>query len=208
MYQILREMYTLTIDTTPFVHYHVSYWRPSVARLQYRIFLRPMGAPTGDIMNLPKRKINRLVGFDYSTPNAYFLTLCTNGKNKILWTDPNAAVDCPKNVPLTVVGKIVDECIRNIPARYPALTVDHFVIMPNHVHLLLQIHSDNNGKPLPSPTISTVMNQMKGAASKQVGCSIWQKGFYDHVIRDEKDYQDAWNYIEGNPGKWSEDELH
>ena len=48
---------------------------------------------------------------------------------------------------------------------------------------------------------------MKGAASKTVGFSLWQKGFYDHVIRNETDYLDIWNYIDGNPGRWEEDRL-
>jgi len=59
-----------------------------------------------------------------------------------------------------------------------------------------------------APTISTVVRLLKGAVSKQAGFSVWQKGFYDHVIRNDNDYQDIWNYIEGNPGKWEEDKLY
>lgn len=59
-----------------------------------------------------------------------------------------------------------------------------------------------------APTISTVVNQMKGIVSKKAGFSVWQKGFYDHVIRGERDYAAAWNYIEGNPVKWTEDKLY
>ena len=58
-----------------------------------------------------------------------------------------------------------------------------------------------------APTISSVINQFKGAASKGAGFSLWQKGFYDHVIRGEKDYQQLWLYIEGNPSSWMEDTL-
>jgi hypothetical protein len=58
-----------------------------------------------------------------------------------------------------------------------------------------------------APTISTVVRLMKGAVSKQAGWSVWQKGFYDHVIRGEQDYLDVWNYIDGNPGRWTEDRL-
>ncbi len=91
--------------------------------------------------------------------------------------------------------------------HYPAITVDHFVVMPNHIHLLLQINTDNDGRSMIAPTISTVIKQLKGVVSKQVGLAIWQKGFYDHVIRNEDDYLQVWNYIEGNPGKWLEDKL-
>ena len=59
-----------------------------------------------------------------------------------------------------------------------------------------------------APTISTVVRLMKGAVSKQAGFSVWQKGFYDHVVRSQRDYLDIWNYMEGNSGKWEEDVLY
>ena len=98
--------------------------------------------------------------------------------------------------------------MEEIPGRYPAITVDRYVIMPNHVHLLLQIHTDPDGRSMIAPTISVIMQQFKGIVTKKVGIPIWQKGFYDHVIRSEQDYLDVWNYIEGNPSKWTEDALY
>ena len=64
------------------------------------------------------------------------------------------------------------------------------------------------GRPMAACTISTVINRMKGIASKKVGFSVWQKGYYDHVIRNENDYLEIWKYIEGNPCKWAEDKLY
>ena len=64
-----------------------------------------------------------------------------------------------------------------------------------------------DGRPMAAPTISTVVNQMKGFVSKKAGFSVWQKGFYDHVIRGAQDYADVWNYIEGNPSRWMDDAL-
>ena len=159
-------------------------------------------------MELPKRKQNRLTEYDYSTPNAYFITVCTHNRKNLFWKDIEAAIDCPGNIPLTMLGMITNQVIHNIPNHYPAITVDHAVIMPNHIHLLLQIHTDADGRPLAAPTVSTVINQIKGVVSKKAGFSVWQKGFYDHVIRGEQDYRDIWNYIEGNPGKWAEDTLY
>ena len=159
-------------------------------------------------MELPKRKQNRLTEYDYSTTNAYFITICTEHRKNLFWSDVGAIIDRPKNVPLTNLGIIVRQSIEDIPKHYPVISVDHYVIMPNHVHLLLQIHSDSNGRSMIAPTISTVVRLMKGTVSKQAGFSIWQKGFYDHVIRNEGDYQDIWNYIEGNPSKWVEDKLY
>lgn len=140
-------------------------------------------------------------------PGAYFITVCTENRKNLFWMDARAITVGPENVPLTNLGAIVLQCILDIPKHYPAITVDHFVIMPNHIHLLLQIHTDDTGRSVIAPTISTVVRLMKGAVSKQAGFSVWQKGFYDHVIRNDQDYQEIWNYIEGNPSKWSEDKL-
>lgn len=149
-------------------------------------------------MELPKRKPNRLTEFSYDTPGAYFITVCTAQRGNVFWQDVGAIIDRPENVPLNQTGKIVDACIREIPKRYPDVSLDHYVVMPDHIHLLLQIHG---GRSMIAPTIGQVMKQMKGAASKNAGRSLWQKSYYDHVIRGESDYLDAWNYIEGNPGK-------
>jgi len=159
-------------------------------------------------MELPKRKQNRLTEYDYSTANAYFITVCTNNRKNLLWKDVGKSIDRPENIPLTNLGMTVKQVIHDIPKHYPAITVDHAVVMPNHIHLLLQINTDTDGRPLAAPTISTVINQTKGVVSKKAGFSIWQKGFYDHVIRSEQDYLDTWNYIEGNPSKWAEDKLY
>lgn len=158
-------------------------------------------------MELPKRKRNRLNEYDYSTPNAYFITICTENRRNLFWTDAGAIIGRPDNVPLTNLGMIARQSIEDIPNHYPAVSVNHSVIMPNHIHLLLQINTDSDGRPMAAPTISTVINQTKGVVSKKAGFSVWQKGFYDHVIRSEQDYLDIWNYIEGNPGKWTEDKL-
>ena len=159
-------------------------------------------------MELPKRKQNRLTEYDYSNPNAYFITICTKNRKNLFWEGVGAIIDRPESVPLTKIGMVVRRSIDNIPSHYPAITVDHAVIMPNHVHLLLQIHTNHDGRSMIAPTISTVVRLMKGTVSKQAGFSVWQKGFYDHVIRGERDYLDVWNYIDGNPGKWEEDKLY
>ena len=159
-------------------------------------------------MEFPKRKQNRLTEYDYSTPNAYFITICVEKRKNLFWTDVGAIIDRPKNVPLTALGRMVQRSITGIPLHYPAVSVDHYVIMPNHVHLLLQIHSDPDGRSMIAPTISTVVRLLKGTVSKYAGFSVWQKGFYDHVIRADADYLEIWNYIEGNPGRWTEDKLY
>ena len=72
--------------------------------------------------------------------------------------------------------------------------------MPNHIHMI--IHK-TNGKSLVSD-----IRSFKGLTTKKIGKSIWQNYYYDHIIRDEEDYLIKWNYIDSNPGKWSEDEYN
>ena len=156
-------------------------------------------------MALPHRKPNRLPYFDYSTPGAYFITVCTKDRKCVLGQIVGASIARPQTVQLSEYGRIVERAICEIPMHYPAISVDHYTVMPNHIHLLLQINTDENGCAMRSPTISIVVQQLKGAISKQIGRSIWQKLFHDHVIRREKDYLKIWEYIDNNPTRWRED---
>lgn len=106
-----------------------------------------------------------------------------------------------QNHRLTECGILTEKFILNIHTHYPAVTLDNYVIMPDHVHLLLQIHSDENGRPMVAPTVATIVQQLKGCISKQIGNSIWQKGFYDRVIRTDAEYREVWKYIDDNPRK-------
>ena len=105
------------------------------------------------------------------------------------------------------IGEVVEKAIENIPNIYKSISIDKYVIMPNHIHLVLVITNDH-GRAMRAPTIATVINQMKGYVSKQIGYSIWQKLFNDHIIRDESEYQRIWQYIDDNPVKWDENCYH
>ena len=80
------------------------------------------------------------------------------------------------------------------------------MIMPNHIHLLLRVCADELGRPMVAPTMSRVVQQMKGYVTKRIGHSIWQKLFFDHIIRNSKDYEEHVKYIYENPLKWQLDE--
>ena len=158
--------------------------------------------------NYPVRKKNRLTGFDYSSPNAYFITICTHQRQKLFWTAVGATIGRPPDLPLSPCGQVVRAAIETIPQRYPAYVLEHYVIMPNHIHLLLRIQADESGRPMVAPTVSTVVAQMKGAVTKQVGTNVWQKGFHDHVVRTTADFQEIWAYIDANPYRWETDSLY
>ena len=157
-------------------------------------------------MELPKRKPNRLKNYDYSLPGAYFITICTEGRRKTLCEIVGDGSPVPK-----LPGTIAEEFIKRIPARFPGVQVDHYVVMPNHVHLLLSFVWDN-GTGNPSPTLGDVIGWYKYQVTKRVnetaaetGKRFFQRSYHDHVIRGERDYQKIWNYVEGNPLKWADD---
>ena len=157
--------------------------------------------------DLPNRKAARLEKFDYSTPGAYFITVCTKDRRCLLWENVGATSGRPHDAVLSTVGQAVDRAIAGISTHYPAITVDKYAVMPNHIHILLRISSDKYGRPMVAPTISTVIQQMKGATSKQAGFPLWQKGFHDHIVRGYTDYREIWKYIDENPLKWNQDIL-
>lgn len=156
----------------------------------------------------PKRKQIRLREFDYNSNGTYFITFCTKDREQILSrVSVGTTIGRPPTVTLTQYGMIVDEAIRQIPDHYPAAFVDNYVIMPNHVHIILRLDC-GNGRAMLVPTISQIVQQMKGYVSKRIGHSVWQGRFYDHVIRNENDYRSIWEYIDNNPARWTEDEYY
>ena len=151
---------------------------------------------------LPKRKTIRIPDYDYSTPGAYFITICTFGREKLFWNDVGADIIRPQNLTLSATGKIAEQSILQIKDHYPNVQVDKYCIMPDHIHLILRIRSNCNGRMISAPTVSTVVGSMKRWISRQTGKPIWQKGFYDHGIRNQQDYDEIWQYIENNPLKY------
>ncbi len=160
-------------------------------------------------IEIPTRKPNRLKNYDYSTSGAYFITVCVKEKRPLLWR-AGAGDSRPQEKAqyLSEYGRLVETEIQKIETIYPGfVTLEKYVIMPNHIHMILLL-SDGcavGGRPKAAPTISRVLQQFKGAVSKRAGVPLWQKSFHDHVIRNGKDYRRIWQYIEENPLKWRED---
>ena len=163
---------------------------------------------------LPRRKPNRLNGYDYSQNGAYFVTICTRDRKNLFWRENVGADSIRPKTPvselLSEYGSIVERAILAIPEHYSGVAVDQYVIMPNHIHLILRISEPDSGcgRILSAPTLSIVVGQMKRHTAKQIGHPVWQKSFYDHVIRNETDYREIWDYIENNPRKWAEDRFY
>ncbi|MBO7250155.1 MAG: transposase [Clostridia bacterium] len=151
---------------------------------------------------LPKRKSTRIKNYDYSSPGAYFVTICTKTRENYFWENVGATTGRPQDIILSEHGKIVEEAINNIPIIYSSMSVEEYIIMPDHVHLLLLIRTDEHGRPMVAPTIDRVVKQLKGYVSKRVGTPIWQKLYYDHIVRNREDYEAIVKYIHENPVRW------
>ena len=156
---------------------------------------------------LPKRKPTRLQEFDYNTTGAYFITICTDQRRQILFHIVGVDVlGDPQNVELLPHGMVADKYIKQMNGFYQNITVDQYAIMPNHIHLVLFVYED--GLPRTSTltrqttTVSHFVSTFKRFCNKEYGENIWQRGFYDHVIRGREDYEEIAKYIYENPMRW------
>ena len=159
-------------------------------------------------MNIPypQRKPNRLPEFDYNSNRAYFVTICTQDRKNTLCSIVGDGSPVPKPY-----GSIAASYIAAIPGKFPQVHVDHFVVMPNHIHLLLFI--DHSVTPhLPCPTLGNVVGWYKYQVTRQInqqyntpGTKVFQRSYHDHVIRGDKDYLKIWEYIDTNPLRWTKD---
>ncbi|MDR1204481.1 MAG: hypothetical protein LBL26_03245 [Peptococcaceae bacterium] len=154
----------------------------------------------------PSRKSNRLKDYDYSRAGAYFLTICAKGRLELFSRIVVRETPCRSTVELTDIGKIIAAEIEKFSDAYDFVTVEHYVIMPNHVHMIVLING--GGRQNAAPTVPRMIKQWKRAVSLKVGYSIWQRSFYDHVVRNENDHREIMEYIENNPAKWDEDRYH
>ncbi|MCL2592922.1 MAG: hypothetical protein FWD82_06110 [Defluviitaleaceae bacterium] len=149
---------------------------------------------------MEKRKSNRLKDYDYSSNGSYFITICTKDHAKILSQIVGANCVRPK---LSKIGEVVENEITKLSNIYDNVSVNCYVIMPNHIHMIILIQKE--GRTQFAPTISRIIKQFKGTITKQAGFSPWQKSFHDHIIRNEKNFITISEYIKNNPINWKND---
>jgi len=148
-------------------------------------------------MEFPNRKQNRIDAYDYSQTGAYFVTICTRDRQPVL----SEIVGDDAHIVPKPHGLIAEKYIRNVPE------IEKYVIMPDHIHMLICL--DGGTMWASSPTgrqnksISSIVRSIKTLTTKEIGMSIWQRSYYDHVIRNQQDYDEIWQYIENNPRKWA-----
>ncbi len=156
----------------------------------------------------PRRKEIRLKQHDYNQPGYYSVTICTAVRNRgilcHIHSVGGAALGAP-DVTLTAEGVVVAHLVENMEQVYRGqIRIDCFVIMPDHIHFLLEILGRESGSPRSAtPTaLPQIVNTLKGLATKQIGRPTWQRGYYDHVIRNDTDLAETRQYIANNPRNW------
>lgn len=166
-------------------------------------------------MTFQNRKLPRLKEYDYSTPGAYFITICTHDKLHYFGNIVQGKAANVVQMQYSPVGKIAKNCLLDIQSHYQNIKIDNWVIMPNHIHILIRITERMD--PFPTEKrydIPNVIGKYKAAVTRAAGNTfmysgkLWQSSFYDHIIRNDEDYQNIWQYISGNPSRWMEDSFY
>ena len=170
----------------------------------------------------PQRRSIRLQEFDYAQQGAYFVTICTQNRMCLFGEIVNGEMR------VNDLGRVAQLLWEEIPAHFPQVETDAWVVMPNHVHGILVIAHDvrathasvraTHASPLrasggpPKRSLGVIVGSYKSAVAKRInqsrrtpGASVWQRNYYDHVIRDDADLNRIRQYILDNPAKWSED---
>ena len=166
-----------------------------------------------------QRRSIRLKGYDYTQPGAYFVTMLASGHKCIF----GEILD--HEIVLSILGKLVEKYWLEIPNHFYNAEVKPFSVMPNHIHGINTLQEDDRrgtiyrapteeefGKPV-TGSIPTIIRTYKAAISRQARreldmVNIWQRNYYEHTIRNDKEYNDIWKYIAANPLKWIDDQLN
>ena len=152
---------------------------------------------------MKERKPIRLSKWDYSSQYAYHVVFCTKRKENLLSRIESNGYET--RVILSDIGQNLDSVIKLVLIENPFLDITEYAIMPNHVHLLIKLNSDEMN-------INNIVGMIKARTTKlsrreNPGIELWQRGFYDHIIRNEYDWLRTLKYIADNPAKWCEDEY-
>lgn len=142
------------------------------------------------------RKRIRLETYDYSKENMYFVTICIKDRVEML-----GKIVKENEIELTKEGCVVKQNINKIEKLYDNIMIDEYIVMPNHIHILFWIKNKNG------VTISKIVKHYKANISRELKYSIWQKSFYEHIIRNENEYLKIKGYIRNNIINWKKDEY-
>ncbi len=166
------------------------------------------------------RKRIRIKHYNYSESGYYFVTVCSNNRENIFGEYNKyvgaGLVSARNNIKLSEIGRIIDNQWNNIPNQFDNIKLDKYIIMPNHIHGIIIINDMNRAETSPAPTLSDIICSFKSKSTLeylnylkqnniQMPMHIWQRSFYDHVIRNERSLNAIRNYIANNPENWEND---
>ncbi len=148
--------------------------------------------------------------YDYATLGAYFLTICTCERQPLLGEIRNGIVG------LTEIGCMVQQIWNELPAQYAGVAIDEFVVMPNHIHgIIALVGADPRVRPGlaakegqaqgPAPTVPMVVQRFKSFTTHLDGRTLWQRNYFEHIVRNDLDLDRIREYIGTNPIRWSLD---
>jgi len=150
----------------------------------------------------PRRRSLRLPAYEYSQAGAYFITVCTQGRVTLF----GEVIGC--DVQLNEMGMIVQQAWDDLPTHYQGIDLDAFIVMPNHVHGVIVLADE----PATRHAIPEIVRGFKTFSDRRVNeradrrGGLWQRGYYEHVIRNEEALNRIRNYIADNPARWAEDQ--
>lgn len=145
---------------------------------------------------MKQRKSPRLHYFNYASPGAYFITLVCQNRWSLFGEIHNDKLS------ISSLGQIASDAWYTLPERVPGLHLDVFTIMPNHLHGILWLNETT------SLSLLQVINLYKGGVTRMAGRRMWQRSFYDRVIRNADELAAIRDYIRNNPAQWTLDRLH
>ncbi len=157
-----------------------------------------------------RRKALRIRGYDYSQPGAYYITIVTQGREALFGEVVDDAVQ------LNEAGRMIDAFWNELSHKFPHVKLGAYVVMPNHLHSILVLdeqETSDTGPPLPSivrwfktMTTNGYARLVKNGGAASFERKLWQRSYYEHIVRDEEDWLRIADYIEGNPTGWGQDD--
>ena len=175
-----------------------------------------MNSAKNESVELPKRKHPRLDDYDYSSAGLYFITICTHNRkcifSKIVGRGLAPAESDEIRTEYKLYGKIAENQLLSLKNRYPSLKIYAYVIMPNHIHLIINPAFGTAGAS-PRPTVMDIICTYKSLTTREckkayMTDKVFQTSFYEHIIRSKEEYEETLKYIYDNPAHWIYDPLY
>jgi len=166
------------------------------------------------------RQSIRLKDFDYSSDGSYYITICTQDRINLFGEVFVGADLVSARVKLNHAGKMIERIYEDTIFSFDDVITDKYIIMPNHFHCILSLQRADTRSAPTKTKMDTVIQEFKSKSTVEYingvksgiyppfNKRIWQRNYYEHIIRDKNDYEQKWQYIDENPVKWNEDDYY